>query len=97
MAAKAAAITSLEASERNLTLSLQETSEELQGAIESLEESYKVNAARLEDQLAALAADKARTGPPLVRCSVPSRFPRDRAATSRTRYVQSCPSNVGPH
>ena len=43
---------------QSLTLELQETSEELQGAIESLEESYKVNAALLQAQLADLEADK---------------------------------------
>ena len=57
MAAKAAAIFSLEANVTSLTFTLEETSEELQvmqGATESLEESHE----ETKEQLEALRVDK---------------------------------------
>ena len=42
----------------SLDLSLTERTEELQGALEKLEELYKDDKARLEEQLTALTVDK---------------------------------------
>ena len=58
MAAKAAAISRLEATVADHEASLEEQAEERQEALDSLEASLQNDKARLEEQLAALTAEK---------------------------------------
>ena len=90
VAAKGAAITSLEANLTSLTRTAEETSEELQtlqGAVESLEEGHKVTTARLETQLAALNMEKVRNGSLLSHCSVLLRSSNDWGIIEARRLV----------
>ena len=58
LAAKTAAISLLETTVTSLGLLLEEKREEWQGGLENLEEQFRTDKARLEDQLAALIAEK---------------------------------------
>ena len=58
VAAKTAAISLLEETVASLESTLEEKTEEWQAALEYLEDSYKSDKVRLEEQLSALSAEK---------------------------------------